>query len=284
MLVFYTDLLDNWTSFVSNQALYENHASSITSLIQYATTLSLNILQTSQHQSSLHAILNFYESVVVTTSHPDLQFRVRITTPPAELVYALHFNSSISTVSRLSAILASYKRAFEAVMAPKAPGKQSKDIQVYNKDYVNHFNGFLMDVCNCLWRARALNNSDPNALGCLVDRQVVGALATYVSSLDTSLTLPSLFSFSTSPIMCLIAISYIRQLEDENEDTIQKRHGGPVSQASLKQLEIDGGLKLSWQDYKLGVLQYLENIGIEGVGELMYNTMKHLMSTRTKKI
>ena len=67
------------------------------------------------------------------------------------------------------------------------------------------------------------------------------------------------------------------------EESIERRHAGPVSQVSLKQLELDGGVKLSWQDYKLGVLRYLENNGVSGVGELMYNTMKHLMAARNKK-
>jgi len=36
----------------------------------------------------------------------------------------------------------------------------------YSRDFVNYFNGFVMDLCNCLWRNRALNNADKNALGC----------------------------------------------------------------------------------------------------------------------
>jgi len=46
------------------------------------------------------------------------------------------------------------------------------------------------------------------------------------------------------------------------------------------QLGKDGGLKLLWPDYRLGVLHYLEGKGVMGVGELMYNTMKHLMTAR----
>lgn len=40
---------------------------------------------------------------------------------------------------------------------------------------------------------------------------------------------------------------------------------------------------MPWPDYKLGVLHYMENKGVNGVGELMYNTMKHLMTARENK-
>lgn len=76
----------------------------------------------------------------------------------------------------------------------------------------------------------------------------------------------------------------MRELEDgEDHAHIEIRHAGPVTQKSLVQLGKEGGLKLLWQDYRLGVLHYLEKRGINGVSELMYNTMKHLMTARNGK-
>lgn len=80
----------------------------------------------------------------------------------------------------------------------------------------------------------------------------------------------------------------MRELEDKEvieapEGTttpIQIRHAGPVTQRSLGQLGKDGGLKLAWANYRPGVLRYLEGKGVMGVGELMYNTLKHLMTAR----
>jgi centromere protein I len=285
LLIFYKNLLDRWTtSLLSRHRPATEVAPVITSLINHANILSLTIVQTSQSVDTFSTILSFYEAAAATITYPTLKSTARITTPPAELIYTLHFSASLSTLSRLCAILALYKRAFEIAMAPKLTNPSALDLQSYPKEYVNHFNGFLMDVCNCLWRARALNTTDPNALGCLVPSPITLALSKYVAGLDTSLTLPSLFGFSTSPTFCLFAISYIRELEDAAEESIDRRHAGPVLQASLKQLEMDGGLKLSWQDYKLGVLQYMENKGAAGVGELMYNTMKHLMAARNNRV
>lgn len=284
ILQFYKNLLDRWTTIVLSQPSPTTEAATaLTSLNRHANVLALTIAQISQTVTSFSTILSFYESTAATITYPSLKSKIRITSPPAELVYTLNFTTSLNVLSRLCAILALYKRAFEIAMAPRPVDSATKDVQSYPKEYVNHFNGFLMDVCNCLWRARALNTADPNALGCLIDSRVTSALTTYVGGFDTSLTLPSLFSFSTSPTLCLLAITYIRDLEDSMEDGIERRHAGPVGQASLKQLELDGGLKLSWQDYKLGVLQHMENNGVAGVGELMYNTMKHLMAARNKR-
>lgn len=161
---------------------------------------------------------------------------------------------------------------------------QGAALESYPKEYVNHFNGFLMDICNCLWRSRAFNTTDTNALGCLLPPPLLPKFTSYVSSLDTGLTLPSLFTLSYSPVLCNLSISYLRELEDkadeEAEGGIKIRHAGPVTQKSLVTLGKEGGLQLSWADYRLGVLTYLERRGAKGVGELMYNTMKHLMTAR----
>jgi centromere protein I len=272
-------LLDQWgTTLLSHSQPSSNAAPAITSLINHANDLSLTIIQTSQSVSTLSIVLRFYESTASLISYPELKSVIRITIPPAELIYTLYFTLSLPILSRLCGMLALYKRAFEIAMASPS----TLDQESYPKDYVNRFNGFLMDICNCAWRARALNTSDPNALGCLLPAPVTSSLTNYVSSLDRSLSLPSLFGVSFCPVFCLLAISYVRELEDQAED-IERRHAGPVTQNSLKQLEKGGGLSLSFQDYKLGVLQYMENKGAPGVGELMYNTMKHLMDARQKR-
>lgn len=161
---------------------------------------------------------------------------------------------------------------------------QGANQESYPKEYVNHFNGFLMDICNCLWRSRAFNTTDTNALGCLLPPPLLPKFTSYVSSLNTGLTLPSLFTLSYSPVLCNLSISYLRELEDRAEEEvvggIKTRHAGPVTQKSLVTLGKEGGLQLSWADYRLGVLTYLERRGAKGVGELMYNTMKHLMTAR----
>jgi centromere protein I len=203
------------------------------------------------------------------------------------LVYTLFFSPGISTLSRLCAVLATYKRAFEsAVTQPASPSAGDSPAEAYPKEYVSHFNGFLMDVCNCLWRSRAFNTGDVNALGCLLPAEVGGRLAAYVAGLDTGLQLSSLFNLSYSPVLALQSITYLRELEDkaDEERGLSARHAGPVTQKSLLQLGRDGGVEMAWAAYRLGVLRYLEDAGVGGVSELMYNTMRHLMAQREAQI
>jgi centromere protein I len=284
LLTYYRNLLDQWTASILSQLQPPVDASSaITSLIAHANNLALTIVQTSLHVNTLSKVLEFYEATASLISQPTLRSTIRISIPPTELVYTLQFTDSLSTTSRLCAVLALYKRAFEIAMSPKPIDSSVAHQQSYSKEYVNHFNGFLMDVCNCLWRSRAFNTSDPNALACLVAPNVTQTLSKYVTSIDTQMSLATLFSFSFSPMFCLLAISYLRELEDRMEDEIDFRHPGPPTSKSLLQLEKDGGLRLPWPDYKLGVLHYMENKGVNGVGQLMYNTMKHLMTARENR-
>jgi centromere protein I len=285
LLDFYRNLLAEWTTTLLSQPQPRIEApAAITSLITHANNLALTIVQTSLQVNTLSKILEFYEGTSSLISLPTLRSTIRITIPSTELIYTLQFTDSLSIISRLCDILALYKRAFEIAMAPKAIEAPDLYQQSYSKEYVNHFNGFLMDVCNCLWRSRAFNTADPNALACKVAPAVTEILSKYVTSIDTSMSLATLFSFSFSPVFCLLAISYVRELEDRAEDEIELRHPGPPTSKSLLQLGKNGGLRLPWPDYKLGVLHYLENKGVNGVGELMYNTMKHLMTARENRV
>lgn len=281
LLTYYRNLLNRWAVFVlTNPQSSATAKEPITALINRADTLALSIVQSSQAVSTLSTVLSFYESIASIISNSSLKETVRIIIPPTELIYTLNFTPSLTIVSRLCGILALYKRAFEIAMAPKKPGANAKE--AYLTEYVNHFNGFLMDICNCIWRGRAFNTTDTNAQGCGIHPDTTLLLDRYVKSLGTDLSLMPLFSLSFSPVLCLITISFVRELEDAAED-IEVRHPGPVTTQSLKQLERDGGLKLSWADYRLGALHFMENRGVAGIGELMYNTMKHLMSAREKE-
>ncbi|CZR60000.1 related to Mis6 domain protein [Phialocephala subalpina] len=273
LLRFYSSLLDQWTTTLLSQPdPTAIGGPAVKSLMEHVNGLCLTIIQTSMDVGAHSAVLDFYERAASGIMHPDLKSIIRISLPPTEVIYTLHFTGSLAIVSRLCALLAIYKKAFEAAMASKRDS--------YPSVYVNNFNGFLMDICNCLWRSKAFNTTDQNAKGCLLAPNITLRLSAYIGDLDNVLQLPSLFFFSYSPLFCLLSISYIRELEDRAMDVIERRHPGPVSQQSLKQLEKGGGMKLTWQDYRLGFLHYLERRGVNGIGELMYNTMKHLMPNR----
>ena len=283
LLDFYTALLRRWTVRLLTGGVYHPPRStdiapaSFKSLILHADTLCLSIFESRSpiNLRASSAALSFYEAVAGAIENVDHYTAIRITTPSSLLTYLLTFTPSLSTLSRLCAILATYKRAFEGAMSA---AQNAGFDGMYPRDEVNHFNGFLMDICNCIWRNRGFNRNDANAHGCFVPTTVVSSLQTYVQRLDHSV--PALFSLSQSTILCALSIACFRGLEDVAMEDLVIRHAGPVSQRSLAQLGEQGGLKISWSNYRLEVIRWLEERGVKGVGELMYNTMKHLLRSR----
>ncbi|KAI1475832.1 Mis6-domain-containing protein [Daldinia eschscholtzii] len=278
LLEFYTVLLQRWAVSLSSLEQRSANASTIIAeLVDHVNTLCLTLIQTSPTSSTHSRILDFYEQTSILASDPKLHRHTRIMIPPSPLVYILHFSFCPNTLSRLCSILSKYKAGFQKAM--------STSRSEYSPEYINEFNGFLMDICNCIWRSRAFNNNDMNSHGCLIPNSLVGDLAAYTNSLEMSAPLSALFSLSYSPVLGLSAISYFRELEDEalarGLTELSIRHAGPITRASLNALASGGGLRVGWDDYRLGVLSYLERKGMTGVGELMYNTMTNVMKRRS---
>lgn len=282
LLRFYTSLLRNWIIILSaSEDINPGSVSSLSGLIDLVHSLALTLLQTSPRIPTQLAILKFCETTASLVALPDIFKELRLTIiPHPSLVYMLHFSSSLATVSRLCDVVATYKRGLETVMNHA----QDKQLTPMESERVKTFNGFLMDICNCIWRLRAFTTSDLNAQGCHVDATVVKALEEYATMVDPDTPLATMFGLSYSPVVSLQSLEYIRDLEDgeleEGDSDIRERHGGPVTQKSLGALRNRGGLNLTWQEYRLGVLSHLEEKGFVGIPKLMYNTMKLLMSRK----
>ncbi|KAK3365878.1 Mis6-domain-containing protein [Lasiosphaeria ovina] len=285
LLKFYTLLLRRWS--IAMRASQDSvdpvlPDGSAGDLVSHVNKLALTLTQTAPGAATQLAILDFYECFASVFSTPRLLRSVDLCIPPALVVYPMVFGDSLVVLSRLCGILAAYKRAWESIMAPSSPA--ARQLTRREREQVNTFNGFLMDLCNCLWRGRAFATADLNAQGCGIPRALEPALDSYVRAVDSELALGALFGLSYSPVLCLQAISYVRGLEEAeieaSPDGLRSRHAGPVTQASLTRLASRGGVALSFPEYRSGVLKYLESNGFPGVPELMYNTMKNLMKER----
>ncbi|KAJ9143753.1 Centromere protein I [Pleurostoma richardsiae] len=281
LLEFYTSLLRRWTNIL--MALDEapaHSASTISSLIEHVNKLCLTVLQTSPTASTHLTIVDFYETAACMLTDQTFLERVQITIPSPYLVYILQFSQSLAVVSRICGVLALYKQGLEKARTKSA----EQQLPPYETKHINTFNGFLVDICNCFWRGRAFSDTDTNAQGCLVPQSVIPSLAKYLTSLDKDLALVAAFTLSLSPLLSLQSISYVRELEDAELETgsgeLRARHAGPVTQSSLAQLRLRGGLAMTWQEYRSGVLKYLSGKGMDGIPEFMYNTMKNLRETR----
>lgn len=274
-------MLHHWTTLLKSSDQVPEHASpSIGGLVRHVNDLALTLIQveTSLGVGSTSVILGFYEQFARLVTDEKLRHFIRIELPPSALIYSIFFSDSVSDLSRLSYILACYKRGFETAMATRTRSDNTFQIDAlsYDKAYVNLYNGFLMDLCNCLWRSRAFSTAESNSHGCLVPRSNVDRFASYITSVDRSFSLASIFGLSYSPTLCYQSILRVRELEDEQLAggvSIRTRHAGPVTQASLNKLATSGGMKLAWQEYRIGVLNSLTEKSLPGVPELLKCTM-----------
>lgn len=306
LLEFYTALLRQWTACflsISSMPADASHtpssppneiAAPLISLSTH-TFLLLLTMQTAHASTSVapitSSLLAYLESLTFLISHTPSQPTLKIPIPHPLTIYLLAFTPSIAALSRLCAVLATYKLAFEATLtrpAPPAP-TLSPATPAVPRHTIAHFNGFLMDVCNLLWRSRAFNTSDTNALGCLLPSPLLGPLTAYVAALGIAPhALSSLFSLSCNPVLASLSIAAWREIEDRQAESgengglgIKVRHAGPVSQKSLALLGREGGVNLGWKDYRVLVLRWLAARGVGGVGELMGCTMKGLMGRQS---
>jgi hypothetical protein len=88
-------------------------------------------------------------------------------------------------------------------------------------------------------------------------------------------TIDTVFGLTMSSAMSHIAAVYLWSLEEEAD--IERRHEGPVTAQSLVDNEYRGGLKLTNQQYKQGLLDFAANkYGLKGLRDFFYVTMKSL--------
>lgn len=75
-----------------------------------------------------------------------------IVIPAACLVYRSFFSSNAMAVSRMCGILSQYKSSFE-----DNERKAVDWMEQHDQDYLEHFNSYVLDICNCLWRNLAFS-------------------------------------------------------------------------------------------------------------------------------
>ncbi|PYH94243.1 Mis6 domain protein [Aspergillus ellipticus CBS 707.79] len=298
LLDFYSSLIRQWGVQLRTRPPASEESKPLGLLITHAELLALSVLeclatdQTPSYDSSdrgkpaMLSIVEFYCTLGELFSHASMNGNIRLTVPLAPTVYTLIFTPISSVISIMSSVLASYKSSFESSLtSPVLQVPDPKD-SLYPTDLVGQFNGYIMDVCNLLWRNRGLNSEDPNALGCLIPIPTVSALTRYIRESnefarkrDTafSYTVSSIFSLSHHIALCNMSAACFADIEDENNIGEDKpRLKRPVTQKALNALEKEGGMKMAWQEYRVRMLDWLDATGNVGIGSLMRSTMKAL--------
>lgn len=273
---FYATLAQNWGSQTTANSQTVGQAETATAiqhysdLIEHVSTLAQSAL--AHNEGSASAILVFYEVIVDFASEGvSKHTNLPIVGPPPQVVYLLLMSSSLSTLSRICSIIVTYKLALG-----NKTNRTAKEAEPIN--------AYLMDVCNLLWRSRALelaSNDNPSAKGCLCPAEVSASLQEYLRSLDRDYRVQMIFGLSHNPTITSVAQSAFAALQDEIEATggeSLQRHAGPVTERSLNVLGYEGGAKVSWKQCRVSMLSYLEERGVDGIKKLLFATMKNLMN------
>jgi centromere protein I len=296
LLDFYTSFVREWGVKLRSQPSVFEESSSLSEVIKHAELLASSVQEfaavTMEDQDKARpkvlSLLEFYSSLAELFSHASQNAKIRLTVPLAPTVYTIAFTPSIATISILNSILAGYKSSFEASLTSEVIKPPNPPEPLYNTAVVSQFNGYVMDMCNLVWRNRALNAEDPNALGCLIPQASVAAFTEYVRNVNEAnrhydresafnSNLPSTFSLSHHAAYCNLSAACFADLEESQQiprDGPNLRK--PVTQKALQALEKDGGAKITWQEYRVHMLDWLEAIGSRGTSDLMRSTMKAL--------
>ncbi|KKA25385.1 Mis6 domain protein [Rasamsonia emersonii CBS 393.64] len=301
LLDFYFSLIRQWGVSLRTEESAPGAAgfTPLISLITHAELLCLSVLEvpfttydrdTKPPKPISTSILQLYTGLANLYSHAADNGNIRLTIPLAPTVYHLAFTSSLAQISLLCAVLATYKSSFEESLASQTLQSPKPGGALYPTQMVGQFNGYIMDLCNLVWRNRGLNSEDPNALGCLLPAPTIAALTEYINDSNETMrrrkrpegpafhyTLPTMFSLSHHVALADHSAACFADFEDQQvtkEDQARLRR--PVTQKALTALEKEGGVKVSWQEYRLKMLDWFDDRGSLGIGKLMRSTMKAL--------
>lgn len=281
----YTILIRSWTTNLlaaTSRAIESgpDGTETITALISHCSALVIQLLTSGPSaiaQTGIHEHLQTIADVsLLALGSP----RLKIDIPPSHHTYLIIFTSpTIYTLSSSSQLLSTYKDILEQHLS----GQRKTKPALSSRSSITEFNGYMMDFCNLFWRSRAFNTADNNAKGCLLSRNITKALQQYAESIpvDRRYSLGALLSLSFHPALSAVSIQVFRNMEDkvmadnsDEEDVITKRHAGPVTQHSLAHLLSQGGLEVSWLNYRREVLDVLGAMGADGLSGLVQRSVK----------
>ncbi|EAT91202.2 hypothetical protein SNOG_01553 [Parastagonospora nodorum SN15] len=275
---FYTSLLQKQLCAAISQPPGRSSATNkvFQDLAAHVSTLSNSLLLSlpaGEGQPLISSVLSFYE-LLSTSSKPHI---VPIILPPMHLVYLLTQHTSSTTFSRICGVIGAHKAAFD--VHPK-PVKQ-----YYPNDVTDSLNWCLRDIYHLIWIARALLTADNKALGLHCHPDLRTALNDYLISIDREYAIGAVFGLSNHAWLAAMSAAAWRTMEEreiarEGYDKNSVRyHQGPVSGRSLEVLKRKGGVSVDWDGaagYKVFVLNWLAERGLNGIRDLMFATVTEL--------
>ncbi|KAF9434135.1 hypothetical protein BGZ76_008508 [Entomortierella beljakovae] len=252
------------------------------------------------HVAVQHGVLSFFDLASTLTGTYNLPLAVVI--PEPAIVYHCFLSDSGMPISRICGIIYQYKQAFEAfeqeqqlqydllvqsqMSSQDASGNNHESIPApapievpgYSRDYVILFNSFVMDICNFLWRNRAYNKTDKNAQGFHINQPTISKIKQIC--MEGGLSMSNMLSMTHSTALSGYSSRFLKKLEDLQNVPAEKQLKAPVSSLSLKDMASKGGLNITFDDYRIQYLDYLEQKGFDGISQFLFDCITNLLQRK----
>ncbi|ORZ09055.1 Mis6-domain-containing protein [Lobosporangium transversale] len=287
-----------------------DYMGTIRALIGHVDSISSVALEMEHdHIAVQHAVLSFFDF----TSSLSGVYKVPLAVifPHSTIVYRCFLSDSGMALSRICGIVYQYKQAFESFEKDQQlqyellvqsqmstrksdtgddnpAGKQSLqagaalpapfEVPGYNREYVVLFNSFVMDICNFLWRNRAFNKTDKNALGFSMDHRTITQIKRVCA--DAGLNMNNMMSITHSIAMSGYSARFLKSLEEQNNIPEEKRLRAPASSSALKDMVTKGGLNMKFDEFRVQYLDHLEQNGFEGISQFLFDSITALLQRK----
>ncbi|KAI8097038.1 Mis6-domain-containing protein [Halteromyces radiatus] len=221
------------------------------------------------HPILQHASLSFFEFISTISLHHDIP---TIILPAASLVYRSFFSSNAMAISRICGILHNYKLSFE-----DNDRKGGDWMDKHSEEYLDHFNTYVLDICNCLWRNLAFSVQSTNSTAFSVSSDIVDMFREKCEERDDPLNL--MFSLTHSSAFAGLSKHFMKM--KENELNIMNPNEDPVTVESVKRMAETSGVTMTYSDYRVEYLSHLDILGFHGIHDLLYSCMSSLINRQT---
>ncbi|KAF9931628.1 hypothetical protein FBU30_009804 [Linnemannia zychae] len=275
-----------------------DYMQSIRAFIKYVDNISGVALEIERdHIAVQHAVLSFFDLTSNLTKKNNLPIAVII--PEASIIYRCFLSDSAMAISRICGIIYQYKQAYEAfeeeqqlqyeILVQSQIASQNEkeasatlpaplEVPGYTREYVVQFNSFVMDICNFLWRNRAFNKADKNSKGFQMDQETI-AYAKQVC-VDSGLNMNNMLSITHSTAFSGYSARFLKSLEEQDNVPLEKRLKAPASAKALKDMSANGGLNLTFDEYRIQYLDHLEKLGCEGISQFLFDCITNLLQRK----
>lgn len=283
LLDFYTKLATRWAVALVKLKNAEDFSTQVANqqphfikLFEHVSTIALSAIIESARAD--HSVLSLYSSIANVTlkALQNGHQAIPVLLPPAKIVQLLTFSTSLATLSALCTLLNTYKKIFATIV--KLPDHHLIDPYKGTAQMNSH----LTNTLNLVWRSRGLDTSQ-GSMGQQTESLCPGNLRShlqdYVQKLDRDYDISAYFGLPFHAQLSGLAHDTLIDQEDHaiaEGKQLDVRHAGPASVPSLRNLSDEGGLLISWKDYRIAVLDCLETLGAPGVGDFVFSNMKDL--------